>query len=164
MKKFIFPLLLFATFLISCSSPQNPEFKTMENVKFKSASISKTLNFTLTADAIFYNPNAGGINISALDLDIMINKKKVSKIRQNVSAKIGSNSDFTLPIEFDVPLAEVFKDLNLSIGTIFKKQEIDYHIKGTATVNVVGIDIDIPVDHEGKEELKLSTDFPLINF
>lgn len=164
MKKSLFPLLLLATFLISCSNPMNPEFKTMENVKFKSASISKKLNFTLTADAIFYNPNVVGINISALDLDIMINKKKVSKIRQDVSAKIASKSDFKLPVEFDVPLTEVFKDLELSLGDIFKKQEIDYHIKGTATVNVAGIDIEIPVDYEDKEELKLSMDFPLINF
>ena len=97
-----------------------------------------------------------GINISALDLDIFINEKKVSKIRQDVSAKIAKNSDFKLPVEFDVPLTEVYKDLKPSLGDIFKKRIVDYHVKGTATVNVAGIDIDIPVDYADKEELKLS--------
>lgn len=156
MKSIIYSTILFVSlFLFSCNTPEAPEFQKLENVKFKSASFSKDLNFTLSADALFHNSNTLGADITGLDLEVFVNDKKVSDIKQNVTASMGGNSDFKLPIELVVPLREVLKDVKPSLGELFKKREVNYHLKGTASVSVAGVEVDVPVDYEGKEELKL---------
>lgn len=156
MKQVIFSsFLLVALFLASCNSPESPEFQKLENVKFKSASFTKNFNFTLTADAIFNNPNALGADLKGLDLEVFVNEKKVSDIKQKVTASIPGNSDFKLPLEIEVPLREVLKDIKPSLGEIFKKHEVVYLLKGTATVSVAGVEVDVPVDYEDKAFLKL---------
>ncbi len=164
MKRFIFStIILSLAFLFSCSGPEAPVFQKLENVKFKSASIGKW-NFVLTADAVFNNPNPVGAEMTALDLDLFINGKKVSDITQNVTATIGGSTEFQLPIEIDVPMKEVFKDIKLDLTDILKKQSVEYELKGTATVSVAGVKVKVPIEYEDKEEIKLSSDVPLINF
>lgn len=150
-----FFLLSTALFLFSCSTPEAPEFQRLENVRFKSASITNLMNFTLTANAVFNNPHPVGATITALDLEMFVNGEKVSDIKQNVSAPISGNSDFKLPLEIEVPLTKVLKDIKPTLGELFKKREISYQLKGTATVSVAGVEVNIPVDYEDKEELKL---------
>ncbi len=153
--KRIFYFLLLGSLLtvISCSAPEKPEFRKLENVKFKSASI-KDMKVTLTGDAVLFNPNALGANISGMDFDIFANGKKVTKVRQEITATIPANNTFKLPLEFDIPVKEVFKDFKPTITNIFNKKKLNYKVDGHLIVNLAGANIKVPVTHEDEEEIK----------
>lgn len=156
MRQVIFSsLFLLALLLSSCESPVAPEFQKLENVKFKSATISQSFNFILTADALFHNPNSLGIEVTALDLELFVNEKKVSNIKQNVSTSINQVSDFKLPLEFEVPLRDVINEIKPSLGQLLKKPEINYLLTGKITMSMAGVKVKVPMEYEGKEKLKL---------
>lgn len=148
-------LCLFTLLFSACDSVDYPEFRKMENVKFKSISFSGGPSVTLKADAIFFNPNPVGANVTEVDLDVYINGKKVTNIRQDVRAEMKSNSEFTLPLDFKVPLKEVFNDLKPSLGNLLKKRKIDYRMDGTLKVGVGSVEVAVPVDYAGEEEVRL---------
>ena len=151
------PFLLLAAAVMlfeACSSPDYPEFQKMENVKFSSISFTGGVSVTLNGDAVFHNPNPIGAKVTEIDFDLFINDKKVTHIRQDVSENMKANSDFTLPLQFKIPLKEVFKDLKPTIGNIFKKQKINYHMLGTLKVGLGSVEVAVPIDYADEEELK----------
>lgn len=152
--KFSSFLLILCILFSACSSPEYPEFREMKNVKFKSFSLNNGASVTLKADAIFFNPNAIGANVTEVDLDMYVEDKKVTNIRQDVSAKMKANSEFTLPLDFNVPLKEVYKDLKPSLGNLLKKRKINYRMDGTLKVGLGNIEISIPVDYAGEEDVR----------
>jgi len=147
---------------VSCSMPTEPTFKKLEDVKFKSLSLSKK-RVTLSANALFNNPNALSGQMKNMNLEVFVNGKKVSNLKQNVSSEIPAESDFKLPLEVEIPLNEVLKDIGSSLGGILKSPKIKYHLEGSATVSMAGIEASVPIYFEGEEELKLSAGNPLIN-
>ncbi len=152
--KFSSFLLLFCLLFSACSSPDYPEFREMKNVKFKSFSFTDGGSVTLKADAIFFNPNAIGANVTEVDLDMYLDGKKVTHIRQDVSAKMKSNSEFTLPLDFSVPLKEVYKDLKPALGNLLKKRKLGYRMEGTLKVGLGSVEFAVPVDFAGEEEVR----------
>ncbi len=148
-------LLVFCAALLlgSCTAPEKPTFKKVENIKFNSLSIKKPYSVKLNADAVFNNPNAIGAQIKAMDFDVFINGKKTTHIKQDVSTKMPAKSDFTLPIICSVPLKEIFQELKLK--DLLKAKNIDYRVTGHLTIDLGGVGINVPFDHEGKEKLSL---------
>lgn len=152
--KFSSFLLLICLFFSACSSPEYPEFREMKNVKFKSFSLNNGGSVTLKSDAIFFNPNAIGANVTEVDLDVYIDDKKVTNIRQDVRAEMNANSKFTLPLDFSVPLKDVYKDFKPSLGNLLKKRKIAYRIDGTLKVGLGSVEFSIPVDYAGEEDVR----------
>ena len=148
-------LIICLLFLVACNAPQKPEFQKMENVTFKSVSFSGPLTVTLSGDAVFNNPNAIGANVTEVDLDVFINDKKVTHVKQNVSAIMPANADFRLPLEFDVPLKDVFKDAKITLNDIFKKKILQYKLVGNIKVGLGSVEVKVPVDYADEEEVKL---------
>lgn len=139
--------------LCACSKPVQPTFKKVENISFNSITLKKPYSVKLNADAIFNNPNAFGAQIKAMDIDVYINGKKTNHIEQNVSSKMAANADFTLPIICSVPLNEIFQELKLK--DLLKSPKVKYRLDGHLTLDLGGVGIDIPFDHEGEEKLSL---------
>ena len=144
-------VVLMALMLAACSSPQKPVFKKIDNIKFNSFTLKKPYSVKLDANAIFHNPNSIGAQIKALDFDVFVNGNKTTHVEQEVSSKMPANADFTLPIICSVSLKDVFKDLNLM--DLLSPKLIDYKMVGHLTIDLGGVGIDIPFDHEGNEDL-----------
>ncbi|MFK7970876.1 MAG: LEA type 2 family protein [Bacteroidia bacterium] len=141
--------------LAACDGPQKPEFRKMEKVNFKSVSFKGPLTVTLSGDAVFFNPNAIGADVTEVDLDVFVNEKKVTRVKQNVSASMSGNAEFRLPLEFDVPLKEVFGDAKLTLNDIFKKKLIEYKLVGNIKVGLGSVEFKVPVEYADEEEVKL---------
>lgn len=155
MKLYYFILILSIFQLTACSGPEYPEFQELKNAKFKSVGFLHGASVTFNADAIFYNPNPIGAKVTEVDLDLYIDDKKVTHINQDVSAVMKANSNFTLPLSFDIDLKDLFKDGKSALGGLLKTQKIQYKMKGTLKVGVGSIEIAVPVEYEGEEEIKL---------
>lgn len=156
MKVFFIAIALGMTGLfLGCENPQRPVFKTLENVRFKSFSVADGGSVTMTGNALFHNPNTLGADISGVDLDVYINGKMVTNIVQDVNASVGGNQDFTLPLNFKVPLKDVVKDFKFSLNDIFKKKLVEYQLDGHIKAGLGSMQVSIPVKYEGEEELRL---------
>jgi LEA14-like dessication related protein len=156
MKKVSFlSFFLLLGMLFSCSQPSSPEFQKMENVQFKSASFLNGPSVTLVGDAVFYNPNTLGAQVTEVDMEVFINGKKVTRIKQDVSANMKGKAAFILPLSFEIPLEEIFKDFKPTLGDIFKKRIIEYQLIGNIKVGLGNLELKVPVEYEDEEELKL---------
>jgi len=141
--------------LFACDGPEYPEFVEMKNVKFKSVGFLNGLSITCKADAVFKNPNPVGAKVTEVNLDVTIDGKKVTTIKQEVSAKMPANSEFILPLNFDVPLKKAFPDLKSTLGNLLKSKKLNYQLEGTLKVGLGKVEVAVPVDYEGEEEVKL---------
>ncbi len=146
-------ILLASLCILACEAPQEPTFLKLENVSFNSLVLKKPYSVTLKADAIFHNPNVLGAKITEMDFDVFINDKKTTQVRQDVTATMPANSDFTLPIECKIPLKEVFEDLKLK--DLLSAKVLKYKMDGHLKIGLGNLEVKVPVTYEGEEKARM---------
>ncbi|MCB9203197.1 MAG: LEA type 2 family protein [Flavobacteriales bacterium] len=149
--------LFFASFLIlmvSCTYPEKPEFRSLENVKLQSLSLKGEI--LLKADAIFYNPNAIGGDVESVALEVFLDDKKVADVKHETSVNMKGNSDFTLPIEVKIPAMNVFEDAKAGLlKNILKNQKFLITMKGDINTSISGISFQVPFQNKEEYDLKI---------
>ncbi|MBO6517424.1 MAG: hypothetical protein JJ975_12830 [Bacteroidia bacterium] len=157
MKKLLSISLLVAV-LTACSTPQTPDFKKIENVRVtkKNAAV-----YTVTADAVYHNPNSIGGNLTGMEMDIRIDDEEITHLSQSKNAVIQPETDFVVPIVFDVDTKQLFGDKqNFLKGALSKllndKLEVTYD--GHLMVRFLEVDFKVPVDYSEKISLGLQVD------
>lgn len=144
---------LLGSFMISCSNPEQPTFKSIQNVRFNSVSFIKPYSVTLNVDAIYHNSNRLGADIVEMDFDVFVNGKKATHIKQDVKATMPGRSDFTLPIQVKIPLEEVIKDLK--IKDLLNSKVIQYEMKGYLKMGLGDAVVKVPFNYSGEEKIGL---------
>lgn len=153
-------LILFS--ISACKKPAQPEFKKLTNVKFGSLiKIDNGFGVKMKGDAVLFNPNSVGVPISGMDFDLYADGKKVSHITQDVTAQMPANGDFTLPLNFGIPLEEVFRGFKPTIRELMNKRSVKVKVDGHLVVKPAGVELKIPVTYEDDYEVALKD---LINF
>lgn len=146
--------LLLILFTIACSGPQEPIFKKVDNIRSTSVSTKKV---TITADAIYHNPNSLGGELSGIDIEVEVNGVNAAKIVQDVAIDVPANSEFIIPLTFDAAPKDIFEnDKNGVIGGILNaalSRKVDVHYRGEVQMKIAGIPYTLPIDYE--EEVKL---------
>jgi len=106
---------------------KNPEFVKMENIKFK--------NVTLPPD---------------------LNGKKTTHITQDLEVLMAANSDFSLPLSFDIPVGEkeFFKNFKNMLNGAWKKKSVKIRSVGTITIKAINLNLDIPFDYDDEYRLE----------
>lgn len=152
MKKIM--ILLLTASLWSCSSPQEPEFLRLEQIKATNISTTK-INFT--GEAVFYNPNAIGGSLTSTDILVTTNGIEVATISQDKTTSIPANAEFSVPVHFNTSPEKIFGDDTKSIlsGVInaLLKKSVDLQFKGKVHFKIGGIPFKTDIDIE--EEVKL---------
>ncbi len=146
-------LLIISTFS-SCEKPETPEFRKMTNVKFESIHVDKDVHVNMLGNALLFNPNGFGLDITEMDFDVFVDGKKVTHITQPLQATMKANSEFSLPMAFDIPLMEVFKGVKPTIAEMLTTREIKVKVDGTLTVKA-GVSVKVPVSYEDKYPVPL---------
>lgn len=150
--KRVFSSIILLT-LLACSGLQSPEFKKMENLKVRAMSILDGTKMTMEGDAVFYNPNPIGAKVKEIELDVFINDNLVNNVKNEVEVSVKGDADFSVPLEFEIPLEEVIG--SFSIGDLFKEKLIEYKVSGTIKVALGAVTFDVPIEFEEKESIKL---------
>lgn len=158
-KKLRFPLLILlllmggATALYFYIYKSEPYFVKMENVR--------VTNFTrdgivLTGKALCNNPNNLEAKLNACDIKVSANGKHVGDVNQRFSTKVPANSDFSVPLTVTFSPRKVFKLTEL-LGAAFtslKGKKIFVKYTGKIVVNILGQDLDFPVEYDQDVPLK----------
>lgn len=145
----------FLLFTFSCSSPQEPVFKTLDNVKTTKANAQE---ITVTAEAVYFNPNGISLTLSATDIDVFANDVEVAKIAQDLAAEIPAKSEFRIPLTFSAKPRDIYqKDKGGLIGGALNallNKKVDVRYSGTVTVKMLGIPYTSEIDYEEVVSLK----------
>ena len=134
----------------------NPEFLRLENVRFKNVTLPPDLKITFVSDAIIHNPNSHGITISKVDFDVIVDGKETTHFQQDLEVEMPANSEFSLPLSFEVPIAkkEFFQNFKDVLSGAWKKQSIQIRTVGTITIRAARIQLDLPFDDENEYRLE----------
>lgn len=139
---------LIALFLVyGCSGPESPSFENLENLKIKSANKSKVV---MTGKAIYNNPNEISGKLTHSNIKIIVNDVEVTEIDQEHSIEVPKSSDFKVPVNFSFNPQSLMNEnkgflKNALKSFLDKSLEVQY--VGTVTVEVLGINFDVPVDY-----------------
>jgi len=150
MKKLLILSTLIVTF-ISCSVKQKPVFLRVENIKV-SESTSKTI--TLTANALFMNPNDIGGKLKTDEIIVFVNGNEMASVSTE-AFDVPAKKEFSIPLKANVPTDSLFSDKNLSglLGSLFSKK-IEVQYKGDIKYKVLGFSHTYAIDKTENVKIK----------
>ncbi len=134
---------------------KNGGVKDIEFVKLEKIKINKVVPFPklllLTeAKAVLKNPNPFGGEITSLDFDVYVEGKHTTTVHQPVSIQMPADTEFKLPINFEIPLGKsgFFKDAKDIITGAWKNKKLNIQTVGEITIKVLNFEFQIPFDEE----------------
>lgn len=143
-------ILIFTGLLASCAKPKAPEFKGVDNIQIQLSGFTKA---RISGEAQFFNPNKANVYIHSADMKVFLEDQQISQFDKDIDVLAGGNTDFSVPVEFDVAL----KDIDLSSFTsalgIGEKKERKFFFKGHIRVKMHGVNFKIPVEHIERIEI-----------
>lgn len=158
MKKFLLFIVVLLLFLGAGAywyyqkhgEPQAPDFKEIKNLKITEVVPFPKPVITFEADAVLNNSNPFGLDLVDANFDVYVDKKKATKVAQRLSTTMPAESDFTVPLIFEVPLAntDIVKDLSTILTGGWKKKSVKIRAVGEIHVKAAAIEIPIPFDYE----------------
>jgi LEA14-like dessication related protein len=142
----VFVILFLA--MQACAPKEDIVFKGIKNVEVQ---VGKSNNPELLAKAYFHNPNAMGMKLKEIHVDVLVDGKLSAEVRQKMKLKISPRSDFMVPLQATLSLKELglLDTIKNLLGG--KKYEVQYI--GYVRVAVHGITVKVPVKH--REEMRI---------
>ena len=129
---------------MACDMPQEPPvFKKL--TKIKTAKLSGT-NLNFMGNAIFHNPNDMGLKLKGVEIDIILEGKKVGHVSQRENIKIPANNDFTVPLSADIDLKQV--GLVNGIFGMLSGKKMQAEFVGYIRVSKNAIVMRVPIKHK----------------
>ena len=137
MKKFT--LLLFIIASTSCAVKQKPTFIKVDNIKLITANSTK---ITVSADALFNNPNVIGGRLNTEGVQVYVNNISFGRI-ETEEFKIPANDDFTVPLKIQIKTKDLLdKDskgfLNGLLNSVLNRS-LKVRYEGTIQFKALGI-------------------------
>ena len=149
LKRILF-ISLFSTLVFNCTITEEPEFVGLENIKIINSSMQA---ITLSADALFINPNDVGGVLKTDALKVYINDTEVATI---VSDKfdVPSKENFRIPLIVAVATDRIMdkKSLGGLLSSLIS-QRLKVQYKGDIKYKVLGYSSSYAVDET--QELKI---------
>ncbi|MFD1614269.1 LEA type 2 family protein [Gelatiniphilus marinus] len=149
------PLIILSTILFvffGCSVKEKPLFLNVENIKVVE---STSKHITLTADALFLNPNDIGGELKTNEIKVFVNDNKMASVSTK-SFNVPAKKEFSIPLKANIPTDSIFSNKNLSglLGSLFSKQ-IKVQYKGDIIYKVLGFSYTYNIDKTENVKIKL---------
>ena len=153
MKKFT--ILLLISLMVSCSVKQKPIFIKVDNIKLVE---SNSRNLTLTANALFNNPNDIGGRLNTEGVNVYVNDILMGFISAQ-EFKVPANKDFKVPLQIDIDPKKLFdKDPNGFLGGLLKSvlsRNITVKYEGIINFKTFGFTYKYPISKTETIKIKL---------
>ena len=151
MKKLIILSTILITFM-SCSVKEKPEFLRVENIKV----LESTPNYiTLSADALFINPNDIGGELKTDEIKVYVNDNEMAQVSTE-SFKVPAKKEFSIPLKANVSTDSLFSNKSLGglLGSLISKN-LKVQYKGQIQYKVLGFSHTYDVDKIENVKIKL---------
>ena len=143
---FLFAFILFQ----SCKFEEPVEFRMIDKVEIVSI---KDGIATLSAEAVFSNPNEIKGKLKNVDIKVDLDGKNLATITQSKTLVVEPNAEFRIPINIEFAMEEVQQGLLSNLMNILKGNFIKLHFVGDIKVSTFIFSQTVEVDYY--EEVKL---------
>ena len=144
------PLILFVLLpfflLTSCKKFKEPDFKSIDNLRLGSVSLSAS---TLFMDLRYFNPNPSKLKLKGAEGDAWVEGNLLGHFIVDSLIIIPANADFSVPVKLQVDMSKVLKNS----FSAFLSNEVLVKLEGKARVGKGGFYINYPIHYEGKQNL-----------
>ena len=127
-----------------------PEFKDLRIVGISKMTGSEV---SVEAAARFYNPNKANFKLKSVNIDVLLDGKKVGHIDEVKNIKIHGERDFVVPMDVQINLKESGMINNL-LGMISGKR-MQAEFVGYVKLGKGGLSIKVPIHEKEMINLKL---------
>ena len=149
--RFVAPttLLLSCCFLLgaACKKPQIPEYQAFDNFGLSKISMGESV---VSADLKYYNPNPYPLQLKRANLAISIDNKPVGTTVLDTLIQIPKLDTFYVPVKMKVDM----KQLLSNALSMLLSDGVNVKVSGTVKMGRGGIFFNVPVNYEGKQEIK----------
>jgi len=145
-------LMLLAISLVSCVSPEAPDFNGIQNFKLDVKGLSSA---RVNGDAVFFNPNRQKIKIRQVDVSVFVEDQKVKDISREFDIIAMPKSEFIIPIDVTLSLGDLNLNLLSTAMSMLNGAKKKMRYEGHARVTVNGLPFRVPFKHEEEVELNL---------
>ena len=136
----------------ACNTPQAPDFRGVKNLKIDVQGVSGA---RINGDAAFFNPNDRSVTLKGVDVEVSVENKKVKNIEREYDITAEPNSDFTVPIDVTISLADLNLGLLSTALSMLNGDKKKVRYKGKARVQMYGITFNVPFDYEDEVDIQL---------
>ena len=145
----LIPFLLLSLAMASCGKVKDPEFRKLENFGIRKIGLQETV---VGFNARYFNPNSFNVNVKETSLDVYIDSGYVGKFTQTQDISVQDNSDFSIPLEARIGIADA---LALNLQDLIGK-EVHVEAKGSVKVGKGGVYITRNINYSGRHKLDRS--------
>ena len=152
LKSSIIVLVACLGLIAACSAPEAPDFQGVENLKIDVRGLSGA---RINGDAKFFNPNRRPVTLKGVDVEVSVENKKVKNITREYDIKAEPNSEFTVPIDVTLSLADLNMGLLSTALSMMNGETKKVRYKGKARVKMYGLTFNVPFDYEDEVDIEL---------
>ena len=141
--------LLMLLLVCSCRHPKELVYKDVQHFKLQNAGLKQS---GISLDIRMYNPNNYGIKLKNADVDVFVNGTLLGKMCVNDQCSVPGLDTFLLPVTLNVDMKNVLPNAL----QMFLKSDVDIKLSGTIRAGRRGIYMKVPVNYEGKQDIRSS--------
>lgn len=141
--------LLPALLLCSCSHPKALVYKDIQHFKLQNAGLQQS---GVSLDIRMYNPNSYSMKLKNADVDVFVNGTLLGKMFVNNQCSVPGLDTFLMPVTLNVDMKNVLPNAL----QMFLKSDVDIKLTGTIRAGRRGIYVRVPVNYEGKQDIRSS--------
>jgi LEA14-like dessication related protein len=139
-------VFLASSLLFSCASLKEPEFRSIENIRFSRIGFKES---DMQLDLFYYNPNKAKLKLKRAEGEAWVDSSYLGHFTVDSSVSISPLSEFRIPINLKVDMSRILRNSM----SIMSNKEVLVKVKGTARVGKSGIYVNYPMEFEGKQNL-----------
>ena len=139
----------------SCTVSEAPEFNGINMVTAKTIDLN---TIKVEANALFFNPNDIGCEVTYTDINVLVNSIDVGKAVQTRAVSVKGKSNFQIPLVIHFSPTEVFKQnkgIFNGIVSVLTTKKVNIQYKGLVTLNKGLIPFTIDINESQEVPLKL---------
>lgn len=149
MPKLLFSIVLigFIT-LCGCSIFKEPSFREMQNLKVEKLGVSSSV---VRMELLYDNPNPIGFQVLSSSFDLYIDDVFLGHAGSDSLIQVPKKSSFVLPVVLKADMKNLFRNT----WAMMMNSSVLVKAKGTVSVKAGGIKKIMPLNYEGRHEMRL---------
>ncbi|HEX4852206.1 MAG TPA: LEA type 2 family protein [Puia sp.] len=127
--------------LFACEQPQPPEYKGFDNLQLGKLNLQES---TLSARIKFYNPNAFGMELKKVDMNIFLNEKLANHYVLDTLIQIPKKDSFFVPVTLKLNVGNLLSNALQALLS----NEVHIRIDGIAKLKKGALGFNVPLKYD----------------